>query len=823
MAFTKNKKIITSTLTAAMVASAVAPVAAATQTVTQAAEKAVKTYEGVYVTNPTNAKSAESKEKAARAAVAKLTSAKYKATKAKLLTRIENKKKGIQGVVTKYNAAVAAVKKYEGFYATNPKDAEKSVSLKKSALNAVAQLRDLNKKASLTTSIVNKEKGIQGVVAKYHAATAAVVAYEALTSDDATKLKAAQDAVAVLRDKVYKEELSKRIVAQQAKLAVPTIESAIAVNASQIQISFNKAVDSSTIFDLNGNLNSGVITVNSLDSIGAGSLTGELSADGKTLTVTSSSKLDKRYDVIVDKVKTADKADFPKKTFTISVSDQTRPTFSGVTYLPNGNASFTFSEPIDATPLQIASAISVAGPTNVTISASDVTLSTNKKSFSVALPTSMNKDQNYTFTLTGLKDFAGNLLTPNPVSVTVAKKDVDSIKPTVTSVASVGVGKVAVTFSEQVSAASATLTVNGVSAAGLTTSIDNSKTVVTFNTSSLTAGVQSLVIGGVKDLAGNTMDAVTKVVEITADTTAPLFVSQSIKTVSGVQYLVLNYNEDVTVDTTKSITGTYVGADYITRTLTPITGGTNLVNGADGKSIEVKLPALTGDFSLNLPVGIVKDTASNATAARTVTFKLGTTVDTTKPVVSNVVQTNSKVLVSFDREVSASSALNLSNYAIEGISSPFEGTAIFKGDARTVELTLRPDAITTTGARIFTVQNVSTGAGAIMVADVKARNFVETVRPTVVSARVLDSKTIEVTFSEAVKDGANAGADLAVFQGTSTSALAETSEVISGNKILITLANTLTTLNGLQVKAQSTIDLTDLNNNAVNFTGIAVQ
>ncbi|MET3193296.1 hypothetical protein [Bacillus sp. OAE603] len=62
-----------------------------------------------------------------------------------------------------------------------------------------------------------------------------------------------------------------------------------------------------------------------------------------------------------------------------------------------------------------------------------------------------------------------------------------------------------------------------------------------------------------------------------------------------------------------------------------------------------------------------------------------------------------------------------------------------------------------------------------------------------------------------------------VFQGTSTTALGEVSETISGNKEIIELTTPLTSLSGLQVKAHSTIDLVDLNNNAINFTGVAVQ
>ena len=285
-----------------------------------------------------------------------------------------------------------------------------------------------------------------------------------------------------------------------------------------------------------------------------------------------------------------------------------------------------------------------------------------------------------------------------------------------------------------------------------TFTLDAGKTVMTVSSSSLTAGVRSLEISGVKDLAGNTMEAVTKVVEVTADTTAPTFVSQSVKTVDGVQYLVVNYSEDVTVDTTKSITGTVKGSDSVTKAITAITG-TALTTGEDGKSIEIKLPATTGDYSLNLPAGLAVDKASLPAVAKTVTFNLGAAVDTVQPKVSTVVQTNNKVVVTFDRAVTAATALNIANYEIEGVSSPFEGTAIFKGNAKTVELTLKNDVIATTGERNFTVQNVATDAGAVMVTEVKSRKFVETVRPTAISAKVINSTTIEITFSEAIKDG----------------------------------------------------------------------
>ena len=467
-------------------------------------------------------------------------------------------------------------------------------------------------------------------------------------------------------------------------------------------------------------------------------LTAELSEDGRTLTVTSSTKLDKRYDVKIDKVQSVDKKAIPTNNTVVTVNDTVRPTFAGVSYESNSNATFSFSEPIEATTAQIATALTVNGSTTVNVVAGDITLSSDKKSFTVTLPTTMTKDQNYTFTFTGLKDFAGNLVTPNPVSTTVVRQDADSVKPTVTAVATAGIGKVQVTFSEKVNVSAAALKVDGNAATKPTFTLDAGKTVMTVNSASLTAGVRSLEISGVKDLAGNKMDVTTKVVEVTADTTAPTFVSQSVKTVAGVQYLVVNYSEDVTVDKTKSITGTVKGSDSVTKAITPITG-TALTTGEDGKSIEIKLPVTTGDYSLNLPAGLAIDLASLPAVAKTVTFNLGAAVDTVQPIVSSVVQTNDKVVVTFDRAVTAATALNIANYEIEGVSSPFEGTAIFKGDYKTVELTLKNDVIATTGDRNFTVQNVATDAGAVMVTEVKSRKFVETVRPTAISAKVINS------------------------------------------------------------------------------------
>lgn len=609
-------------------------------------------------------------------------------------------------------------------------------------------------------------------------------------------------------------ELGKKIEA--AKIA--KVESVSAINAKELQIKFNQPVDEASVIDNSDDLIAGIVMLNSVD---ARTLTDNayLSADGKTLTLVATTTWNGSYaaEVVDEKIETLSGKKVAEYKAFVSVNDTTRPTFSGVSYEPSGLAKFSFSEPLDETAASIASKLVVAGPTSVTVTGADIVLSADKKSFTVALPGSMTKDASYTFTFTGLKDFAGNLLSPNPVSTSVVKADRDTVKPTVTSVVALDTGKVQVTFSEKVRANTAVVTVGG--ADYTTYTLDTTGTIATFTgVTNLTAGVQSVTVKDALDLAGLELDDVSRVIQVSADTTAPAYVNHTVETVGADRFLVVNYNEEITANQAVSVTGTYVDSNSITQTVTAITG-TNITRGSDKKSVRIKLPTTAGTYTLNLPTGLAEDTsaATNDSASRSVSFTLGTAVDPTKPVLSTFGQSGNKVTVTFDRDVTAATALNVNNYTIDGISAPFQ-SAIFVGNARTVELTLKNDVVITNGVRNYTVSNVATSAGSVMVSLTDKYDFSENVRPVVQGAKVISANQIEVTLSEAI-DSATVGTDFDVFQGASTTALAD-SEAISGtNKVIITLTAPLDSLTGLSLKASSTIDLTDLKGNNVNFVG----
>ncbi|WP_294744732.1 Ig-like domain-containing protein [uncultured Exiguobacterium sp.] len=610
-------------------------------------------------------------------------------------------------------------------------------------------------------------------------------------------------------------------------IEAPMVKEVKAINAKQLQVTFNKAVDKATVVEENGTLKGDVVTVATVTgdeaTISDASLA-SLSTDGKVLTISTDALAFKGKYVVktTDAIKTAKAEALPAFTSDVlNVEDTTRPMYEAVSYDAIGNATFTFSEPLNASKADIVAALTVSGPTSVAVTTSDITLAADQKSFTVALPVAMTLNASYNFTFTGLKDFGSNLLTPNPVTVSVVKKDIETVKPTIVSIESAGDTAVKIKFSEKVQKDTLALSVDGVAAAAPVVSIDETGTVVTVKSSSLTPGLHTLDVTGVKDLAGNVMDAVKKVVEMKADTIAPAFVSQDIVKKDSKQYLVVKYDEVVAKATSIKITGTYVDNDKVTKSIDDITEA-KVTLSDDKMSVWIELPTTPADYTLNLPKGLVVDAsaAKNESLAKTVTFKLNPLTDTTKPaVVGSLAQANNKVTVTFDRDVTAATALNTSNYVIEGAEGAVE-SAILKGNAHTVELTLKNDAISTNGTRNVTIKNVATAAGSVMDTVVKATDFKETVRPVALSAKLLSATEVEITFSENIKDGSSVGNDVDVFQG-STTALTETKETITGNKLVVTLpANELKALTGITVKASANIDITDANNNVVNFSNV---
>ncbi|EKS54272.1 hypothetical protein D186_23731, partial [Citrobacter freundii ATCC 8090 = MTCC 1658 = NBRC 12681] len=191
--------------------------------------------------------------------------------------------------------------------------------------------------------------------------------------------------------------------------------------------------------------------------------------------------------------------------------------------------------------------------------------------------------ENHSVTAIGLKDYAGNLISPNPVTFTVVNNTVDSVDPSVNALSSAKEGQLTITFSEKVKAdANGVIGTYDIGAGPVNiditngnATVDSTGTVVTVTAVGFT-GVKTVTIDGYKDLSGRTGAAFSRVISFVADTTKPTVSSTKVEKINGVEYLVVEFSENVNVQDDVDITGKVV-KNFVE---SPVT----LVTDADGNA-----------------------------------------------------------------------------------------------------------------------------------------------------------------------------------------------------------------------------------------------
>lgn len=591
----------------------------------------------------------------------------------------------------------------------------------------------------------------------------------------------------------------------------PQVVSVSAINAAQLQVKFNKAIDKSTVIDSNDTLKSGVLTISKVD--GTGNVTiddnslASLSEDGKTLTitVTSGALNSVKYVVNVPEntVKTTDGKYVEKYVSgVLTASDSTAPTVTKTEKLNASTVRVYFSEPLS----------SAGNWTFKLADGSDATVTPTpnlvKGYVDLAIGASVAAGKEITATIIGAADYANNLINPNPVTVTFTKGQLDGVKPTVTSVNVLGLNKFEIKFSEEVQgfdAADITIdsstTFTDYAADGDTLleageakitqdATDKTKYTVELGTA-LTANIHTIAIAAnaVTDLSGEQNNAYSKVVEFKADTTAPKLVSSEVKKENGTEYLYLTFDESVTPGTVNALTAKQV-KDYVTTTGTIDLSGLTPVSGTDNKQYKVALNAVqfkpTGGSAAALTTGATytvtlanfTDASGNALANTTITFNRGSDTDTNKPSIVKTfdgdeagnrvdnngikVVDNDTIQVQFDRALDGATATNKANYQVNGLT--VESATLLPNNI--VEIKLAADTNTLSGLRNVTISGVKSKDGVLMDTFTTSEYFVENVKPYVKSATLIAPDKIKVTFSEPVQVSTVDAADLDVYVGT---------------------------------------------------------
>ncbi|MEC2077849.1 Ig-like domain-containing protein [Metabacillus fastidiosus] len=625
------------------------------------------------------------------------------------------------------------------------------------------------------------------------------------------------------------------------KAVDPKVESVSAINATQIVVTFNKELDKTTA-EAETNYKFNNQALNSYD----GSATAVLQDGKKSVLVTfSASKNKTSFTFGVDGVKTTDKKDVTVFSGTVNVDDKAAPTVSKSEFLSNGNIEVTLSEPLaTTTPI-----VRVDGkPVTASVSGSKVVVTAAALS---SAGVTVNGGETVSIYVANVTDTVGNELDLYNGTVTKAN---DTTAPAITSVTQVGHNQLKVVFSEALGAAASDLgtnefkflkgsTVYNSTNVALDADDTTNKTyIVTFtatdiygSTNPVDSQAVTLILDkdAVKDGYSNGNAAYSQSFTFNSDKTGPSFVSAEVS--SNKQTFELKFDEAFTggtanVDESKIIVTDANGVRYSVQDAT-----TDVKAGAGNEKILVVdfIPAsavsqviANGNYTVTVQAGAIKDARSNNNIAAATTLTVGDSADTQKPAVSlDGASGENKFVVNFGEEVT-SSALQLSNYKLDGKALPAGTVIYFNSTAKnsvTIELPNGSKNIGEVGtgtSAVLNVANVADKAG--NVADTKNLNVVvsDNTSATLQTVQVIGNdiiltfnEAINATTAAAINDPTKLAADFEIKVNGNVLNLGTTGTGVAGDGSAAAVTTSLVSGNNKQVKISLTSAVAHSNSN----------
>lgn len=591
------------------------------------------------------------------------------------------------------------------------------------------------------------------------------------------------------------------------EVATPSVVSVEAVNGVTIKVKFSEAV-SSKEEDYKGK-----VTVGSLEITKE-----ELSENGKTLTLTSKNVIDtEKATVVVDAIKTAKNplVKTEKYVSVLTYKDIVLPTITSVAATTAGktatSATITVSEPIKTGAL-------------AKIDGTYYKVDFNGTNQATIAGLSLDAAKSHTLELINMEDIAGNKV----ISATQAfNVTVDATAPTAT-LSVEGDSVIKVTFNKAMDSNAAITALTGVVkdellgevTTGPVTEVTGSKGTaflipVTNNaifkdkdSRTFTVVLKDTLV----DSLGNKVAASTQSVTLTKDSAKPVATGYTVVRGANnkVTAIEVNFSEGLTAAAANSIAfGTVVTSEGVLDATTFAKFKNEAVKLGDKKVVFAVADAdaveMSGVYNVTFAKELVSDLAATPNKADSFKFAidLGTAETTNEfKLAENAVEVTGNVIkVTFPEAVKggnvANSVTDASNYTLGGLPLA-DGTTITLNADKTVATITLPTASSIKAddeAAIFTVANVQNTAGTKT-----AKSFAKTVAvtdntaPNLVAAQVVDNKTIELTYDEAIKvSDLNVNDEFLITVGNGELTLAEgelTATAVSGfdKKVRITLA-----------------------------------
>ncbi|WP_339197646.1 S-layer homology domain-containing protein [Solibacillus sp. FSL R5-0449] len=619
------------------------------------------------------------------------------------------------------------------------------------------------------------------------------------------------------------------------------VASVKALNAGQIEVKFNQRVDLPA--SLTSAQLANYVTVSGVDNNGVTLSRGQLSEDGRTLTISTNgaAALSGRYLVKVNNVKNAAGTTVTPYDDVVNFgTDTVAPTLISTVNRDAKTVRVTFSEPLRAFS-NSSITFRLANGTNVTGITGEIAAGATYADFDLSnamvngQPLAANTAVTATFA--GLRDIAGNFSTPNPLTTSFAMGGADGVKPTLTSISQTGPKTFRLTFSERIQKpAIGDLELRLGNSANAITAIDavpgDDRSFIVTATNDL-SGVYNIGTAAGKtitDISGETNTFMTTH-SFSLDTVAPEVTSTSVTREGNFEYLNITLNKPVDLVNASRITasGNYVKGG-VTHTFNGTATALEYRENGNRTVVRVKLDDLlgTGDadnatYNVTLSFTEVDSAYGVNTANKAVTFQRTSdysnnenvlTAPTVTTSVADSTLTNNQVRLKFNHVLDAPSASVASNYSIPN--ARITNAQVPSDALDTVILTLAPNETTTTGPRELTIRNVRAKDSVAAQPNITTEvNLKENIRPVLNSAEFTAANQIEFTFSENVS-GLDTDSFVIVNAAGATVGIASVAGSTTDNKVTVTLASNQTVNTSVTITAGAGIeDVVDEAGNAV--------
>lgn len=500
-----------------------------------------------------------------------------------------------------------------------------------------------------------------------------------------------------------------------------------AINAKQVEVKFAAPVTKSTVLDSSGNVRNITFTMVSGSTANPGKLTGSLSEDGKTLTITSQWIFDGEYAVkTTGGIQAVAGGKYEEYTDILKVKDEVAPKFvSGSASAKTSTNSFSvlFDEPVSASGV-----IAYVNDTIATVSID----SSNPNRLNVTASKQVAAGTTATIKLLNVKDYKNNIASPNPIEATVTIT-ADTVAPTVKDVKVIGENRVEVTYDKEMNISSFTRKARIVESNGNVINLTaaagkDAKTVVLSGTGVSYRDSYNAILfidADVKDTVGNNAALYSTNVTLTRDTTAPLLTAIEYKDGK----IIANFTEDIQWGTNYKVT--LIDQRASAREISLLYSGTYQNASIANNTLTISEPLPNGTYQLRLPVNTVKDFAGipnpNAIASQTFVVENNSSFDGIRPTVSTItnttnpagtpndVQTVKYIAMDAESGVDLETVKELTNYTWDGQALPYGSyvTTDFSGPTNrvTVYVHVPSDGIPASKNAQFTVSNIRDNAG----------------------------------------------------------------------------------------------------------------